>query len=78
MRYLAHPGRSQQQLADVISTTQANVSAWVRGIQRPGEEYRAALLHVAGIPVESWRTKEEQARVDRARAYAQKATGTEG
>jgi transcriptional regulator with XRE-family HTH domain len=72
VKYLEPEGRSQAALADAIGTSQTNVSAWTRGIQRPGDEYREALEIVTGIPADSWRTPEESAKVEQAREHVAK------
>lgn len=71
---------TQAALAEAVGTSQTNVSAWARGVARPGDEYREALEIVAGIPADAWRTDEERGKVERARAHVARLarTGTEG
>lgn len=82
------PATSQKVVADVVGTTQTNVSAWSRGISRPGPEFRRTLRIAYGIHEDSWLTADERQLIARAESRIAAAahtandfdrpTGTEG
>lgn len=47
----AHKGWTQQQLADVVGRTKANVGHWETGKHEPGMDQLAAISHATGHPL---------------------------
>jgi transcriptional regulator with XRE-family HTH domain len=69
----ANPERSQGWLARTLDVSQPNVSSWLRGINRPGPEYRKALAKIASIPEDSWLTDDERTAVSEAQRRFKRA-----
>jgi transcriptional regulator with XRE-family HTH domain len=78
--WVAAPGHSQEKLADLLDVVQSTVSLWTRAHTRPEYHHRILLHLICGIPIESWMTAEEMAKVRRiTRLFKELApTGTEG
>jgi transcriptional regulator with XRE-family HTH domain len=54
-----NPERTQEFIGEKLGINQSAVSAWCRGTSRPEPHFRQALKLLAGIPEDSWETREE-------------------
>lgn len=60
---------TQVRLADTLGVRPITVYSWTVGFRRPsGEDVRAALKRIAGIPKDAWKTPEEKDRARKLRA----------
>lgn len=55
----------QRRIAEALGKSEEAVYAWRVGFRRPEFEDRPLLEKMTGVPVSSWRTKEERARAKR-------------